>query len=248
MTAVQVADGVWRIPTAPADVINSYLVAGSDGSLVLVDAGTKRAPKALLAALASLGKAPGDVTHLLLSHAHGDHWGNTMDFARAGAEVIGPAEIAGYASRQGAHRTVGMSIGGTLRRAWGSVRLTPAWHSSSFPDGTYGGMPTGLVVEFGRKRFYHAGDTCLFSDMRLIGDLGLDLAGANAPLLAPGYGAQGGGPDDIARVFGAAVGNVLPSASRSVLAAGPTVDGLRAAAAAEARALADQPTAPATAQ
>ncbi len=116
------------------------------------------------------------VDAVLLSHAHGDHWGNTMDFAKAGATVIGTAEIAGYAGRQGAPNVIGMNIGGTLKQDWGSVRLTPAWHSSSFPDGTYGGMPTGLVLEFGGKRVYFAGDTNLFGDMRLIGDLGLDLA------------------------------------------------------------------------
>jgi glyoxylase-like metal-dependent hydrolase (beta-lactamase superfamily II) len=85
MTAVQVADGVWRIPTAPGDFINSYLLAGNDGTLTLIDAGTRRAPKKVLAALAQLGKAPGDVTHLLLSHAHNDHTGG----ARAVVDATG---------------------------------------------------------------------------------------------------------------------------------------------------------------
>jgi glyoxylase-like metal-dependent hydrolase (beta-lactamase superfamily II) len=76
MTAVQVADGVWRIPTAPADFINSYLIDGKDdGTLTLVDAGMRGAQKTLLAALAGLGRRPQDVTHLLLSHAHNDHTG-----------------------------------------------------------------------------------------------------------------------------------------------------------------------------
>lgn len=117
-----------------------------------------------------------NVNAVLVSHAHGDHWGNTLDFARQGATVIGTAEIGSYASRQGAPKAIGMNIGGTLTQDWGRVTLTPAWHSSSFPDGSYGGMPTGLVIEFGGKRLYHAGDTCLFSDMRLIGERGLDLA------------------------------------------------------------------------
>lgn len=117
-----------------------------------------------------------NVDAVLISHAHGDHWGNALDFGRAGIPVIGTAEIGGYAQQHGAAQAVGMNIGGTYRAEWGSVTLTPAWHSSSFPDGTYGGMPTGLVVEMGNKRLYHAGDTCLFSDMRLIGDRGLDAA------------------------------------------------------------------------
>ncbi|MCU1692530.1 MAG: fold metallo-hydrolase [Frankiales bacterium] len=85
MAAVQVADGVWRIPTAPADLVNSYLLSGDDGTLVLVDAGTRGAPKALLAALAALGRQPADVTHLLLSHAHNDHAGG----ARAVVDATG---------------------------------------------------------------------------------------------------------------------------------------------------------------
>ena len=63
-----------------------------------------------------------------------------------------------------------------------------------------------------------------------VADLGLDLAGAKAPLLAPGIGAQGAGPDDLARVFGAARGNVLASSSREVLGAGPSVSALSQAA------------------
>ncbi len=113
---------------------------------------------------------------VLISHAHGDHWGNAMDFARAGVPLIATAEIAGYAQKHGATQPVGLNIGGTYRAEWGSVTLTPAWHSSSFPDGTYGGMPTGLIIELGDKRVYFAGDTNLFSDMRLIGERDLDAA------------------------------------------------------------------------
>lgn len=114
--------------------------------------------------------------HVLVTHAHGDHWGDVPALAeRTGATVIGTAEIAGYAEGLGL-KAHGMNVGGTHVFPFGKVRLTPAWHSSSFPDGTYGGMPTGIVLDVGGYRIYHAGDTALFSDMRLIGDLGLDLA------------------------------------------------------------------------
>lgn len=116
------------------------------------------------------------VDAVLVSHAHGDHWGNALDFGRAGVPIIATAEIAGYAQNHGATQAIGMNIGGTYRADWGSVTLTPAWHSSSFPDGTYGGMPTGLVLEFGGLTIYFAGDTCLFGDMALIGERGLDVA------------------------------------------------------------------------
>ncbi|PNY82961.1 metal-dependent hydrolase [Deinococcus koreensis] len=117
-----------------------------------------------------------EVSAVLISHAHGDHWGDALEFGRAGVPIIGTAEIGGYAQKHGAHSAVAMNIGGTYRADWGSLTLTPAWHSSSFPDGTYGGMPTGLLIELGGQRLYFAGDTCLFSDMRLIGDRGLDAA------------------------------------------------------------------------
>lgn len=113
---------------------------------------------------------------VLVSHAHGDHWGNALDFGKAGVPIIATAEIGGYAQKHGAKNAVGMNIGGKYSTDWGSVYLTPAWHSSSFPDGTYGGMPTGLVIEFGGLRLYFAGDTNLFGDMKLIGDKGLDVA------------------------------------------------------------------------
>lgn len=114
--------------------------------------------------------------YVLLTHAHGDHWGDTPALAgQHGATVIATAEIADYAADRGL-KSHGMNIGGRREFDFGAVRLTPAWHSSSFPDGTYGGMPAGIVLEFGGLRLYHAGDTGLFSDMSLIGRLGLDLA------------------------------------------------------------------------
>ncbi len=117
-----------------------------------------------------------NISSVLITHAHGDHWGSAMQLAADGAPIIATAEIGGYAGKNGAKNAIGANIGGTVKQPWGSVYFTPAWHSSSFPDGTYGGMPTGLVIEFGGKRLYFAGDTALFSDMTLIGDKGIDLA------------------------------------------------------------------------
>lgn len=114
--------------------------------------------------------------YVLLTHAHGDHWGDTPTLAQQhDATVVGTAEIATYAEGLGL-KSHGMNVGGRHEFEFGAVTLTPAWHSSSFPDGTYGGMPTGIVLEVGGARIYHAGDTALFSDMSLIGRGGLDLA------------------------------------------------------------------------
>ena len=114
--------------------------------------------------------------HILLTHAHFDHYGDTPDIAeRTGATVVGMLEIANYVAARGMNGH-GMNIGGSFAFPFGRLQFTPAWHSSSFPDGTYGGMPTGIVLEMGGVRIYHAGDTALFGDMRLIGRKGLDLA------------------------------------------------------------------------
>jgi glyoxylase-like metal-dependent hydrolase (beta-lactamase superfamily II) len=89
MTAVQLATGIWRIPTVRFDLVNSFLIADDDGSLTLVDAGLKRAEKKVLAALASLGKAPQDVQRIVLTHAHQDHAGGLAGAkAATGANVL----------------------------------------------------------------------------------------------------------------------------------------------------------------
>ncbi len=121
---------------------------------------------------------PGELNpgHILLTHAHGDHYGDTPDIAkRTGAKVVGSFEIANYVSARGMEG-VGMNLGGGASFPFGRLTFTPAWHSNSFPDGSYAGMPAGIVLDMGGKRIYHAGDTALFSDMRLIGRKGLDLA------------------------------------------------------------------------
>ncbi|SMB95939.1 metal-dependent hydrolase [Deinococcus hopiensis] len=152
---------------------HSAFLLESGGHRVLIDPFLTGNPKAAATVEEALGW---NVSAVLMSHAHGDHWGNALDFGRAGVPIVGTVEIGSYAAKNGAVNAIGANIGGTVRAEWGSVTFTPAWHSSSFPDGTYGGMPTGLVIEMGGVRLYHAGDTCLFSDMRLIGDRELDVA------------------------------------------------------------------------
>lgn len=121
---------------------------------------------------------PDDVTpsHIVLSHAHGDHVGDTATIAeRSGSTVVSSFEITEYFAPRGIAGH-GMNIGGGFDFEFGRLAFTPAWHSSSFPDGSYGGMPMGVVIEAAGKRLYHAGDTALFSDMALIGRAGIDVA------------------------------------------------------------------------
>lgn len=89
MAAVELAAGIWRIPTAPFDLVNSFLLADDDGSLTLVDAGLPKTSARVLGALAQLGKQPGDVQRILLSHAHVDHAGGLRETVDGtGARVL----------------------------------------------------------------------------------------------------------------------------------------------------------------
>ena len=110
-------------------------------------------------------------SHIILSHAHGDHIGDTYEIAkRTGALVISNFEIANYCGEKGAN-VHPMHIGGAHQFPFGMVKLTPAWHGSSFPDGGYGGTPAGVLLTVGGKTIYHTGDTGLFLDMQLIGEM-----------------------------------------------------------------------------
>jgi glyoxylase-like metal-dependent hydrolase (beta-lactamase superfamily II) len=89
--AVRLADGVWRIPTAPGDLINSFALAGSDGGVTIVDAGLKfaAARKRLVAGLAAIGAGPDAVRRVVVTHAHPDHAGGLAGLVElTGAEVL----------------------------------------------------------------------------------------------------------------------------------------------------------------
>lgn len=114
---------------------------------------------------------------ILVSHGHGDHVGDTVEMAkRCGAQVISNFEIAGWLEKQGLERVHPMHIGGGFNFDWGRVKLTNALHGSVLPDGTYGGNPCGFLFTVEGKKVYHACDTGLFYDMKLIGEEGVDLA------------------------------------------------------------------------
>lgn len=114
--------------------------------------------------------------YILVTHAHGDHLGDAIPIAkRTGATIISNNEIANYVSQHGA-KAHNMHIGGAHVFPFGKVKLTIAHHGSSFPDGSYGGNPCGLLLWLEDKVLYHAGDTALFLDMKLYGEEGIDVA------------------------------------------------------------------------
>ena len=107
-------------------------------------------------------------THIFLTHGHQDHYGDIIDIAkRTGATVVALTEIAGEIGEQGVENVFDPNLGGTVTFDWGWVKLVPAWHTSTTPNGTVN-TPAGLLVSLGGTLVYHLGDTCLFSDLQLI--------------------------------------------------------------------------------
>ncbi|HTN74244.1 MAG TPA: metal-dependent hydrolase [Pirellulaceae bacterium] len=115
---------------------------------------------------------------ILISHGHFDHIADAPAIAnRTGATVYANYEIATWLqSQHGVQNAIGMNLGGVAKTPFGTAKLTVAWHSSQLPDGAYGGSAGGWLLTIGGKKLYFACDTALFSDMQLIGAVGLDFA------------------------------------------------------------------------
>jgi L-ascorbate metabolism protein UlaG (beta-lactamase superfamily) len=135
----------------------------SDGdTTVLIDPFLTGNPRAAIAA--------NDVraTTILLTHGHADHFGDTIAIAkRTGAPVAAITELAGEVGEEGVD-VFDPNLGGTVKFDWGSVKIVPAWHTSTTPKGTVN-TPAGLLINFQDTIVYHLGDTCLFSDLQLVG-------------------------------------------------------------------------------
>jgi L-ascorbate metabolism protein UlaG (beta-lactamase superfamily) len=120
-------------------------------------------------------------THIALTHGHADHMADAVPVAtRTGAHCVAIVEIAEWLKGQGVEALSDPNLGGTVSFDWGSIKLVPAWHTSTLPGseeapfsaehGTSISTPSGLIIKIGGVTVYHAGDTCLFGDMKLIGE------------------------------------------------------------------------------
>ena len=111
------------------------------------------------------------VTDIFVTHGHGDHLGSAIEISqKTGAKITAVFELANYCSQKGA-LAQGINLGAWLNFNWGKAIAVPAFHSSSTPEGFYAGCPCGYVFEIDGKKIYHAGDTCLNSEMKVIGEI-----------------------------------------------------------------------------
>ena len=120
-------------------------------------------------------------THIALSHGHADHVADAVPVAtRTGAHCVAMVELANWLEGQGVEKVSDPNLGGTVEFEWGYISLVPAWHTNTTPGseekpysaehGVVMGPAAGLVIKIGETTVYHAGDTCLFSDMKLIAE------------------------------------------------------------------------------
>jgi L-ascorbate metabolism protein UlaG (beta-lactamase superfamily) len=120
-------------------------------------------------------------THIAISHGHADHMADAVPVARrTGAHCVAIVEIAEWLKARGVEALSDPNLGGTVEFEWGHIGLVPAWHTSTLPGseeapfsaehGAAIGTAAGLVIKLGETTLYHAGDTCLFSDMKLIAE------------------------------------------------------------------------------
>lgn len=150
---------------------STFLVETSGGSRVLIDPwleGNPRCPAEF--------HDPGEVDVILVSHGHFDHIAGVEAVARKyKPQIVCNYEIGHYFESKGLENVVQMNKGGTVEAADLRVTMTNAFHSSGIVDGDqmiYGGEPAGFIVETDSEfRFYFAGDTCVFGDMALIGEM-----------------------------------------------------------------------------
>jgi L-ascorbate metabolism protein UlaG (beta-lactamase superfamily) len=143
---------------------SAFQVTTDDGIVILIDPFLDNNPTS------PLKSKDVHADYILLSHAHGDHLGDTFKISTKNTLIICVNELANYCISKGfnAHN---MHIGGGFNFPFGRVKFTIAHHGSKTPEGEYAGEPAGIILTIKDKIIYHTGDTGLFSDMKLIGEM-----------------------------------------------------------------------------
>ena len=130
-------------------------------------------------AVATADEVEADV--IAISHGHADHIADAVPVAkRTGAHRVAIVEVADWLGAQGVENVSDPNLGGTVSFDWGWIKLVPAWHTNTIPGsedapfsaekGIAVGTCAGLLINIGGLTVYHAGDTCLFGDMKLIAE------------------------------------------------------------------------------
>ena len=110
-------------------------------------------------------------SHIFVTHAHSDHLGDAIEISkRTGATIHAVFELANYCASKGA-KVDAVNVGGRLEFDWGIVTFMTAAHSSSTSDGNYGGVASSIMFRFQDTRVFHAGDTALTADLKMIGEV-----------------------------------------------------------------------------
>lgn len=118
------------------------------------------------------------ITDILLTHAHQDHLGDAIPLSfQKKVPITAVFELANYCQKKGAFKTNPINIGAPIEFEWGNATFFEASHTSSTPEGNYGGVACSILLEIEDKKIFHAGDTGLTPTMKIIGKLHhLDLA------------------------------------------------------------------------
>jgi L-ascorbate metabolism protein UlaG (beta-lactamase superfamily) len=120
---------------------------------------------------APVGPDEVEPTDILVTHGHADHMAHVVEVAtRTGARCVAIVELARWLTAQGVEDVDDPNLGGTIETDWGWVKLVPAFHTNTLPDGQAIGQAAGLVIGLDGTVIYHLGDTALFSDLRLVAE------------------------------------------------------------------------------
>lgn len=144
---------------------SAFRIVTDNNTVIIIDPYLDNNP------LAPIKSAEIKADYIILTHAHGDHCADAMKIAKMGhTTFICVSELANYLSKKG-YQTHAMQIGGAFSFPFGRVKLVQALHGSMTPDGLYAGLAAGVILTIDGQCIYHCGDTGLFGDMKLIGDM-----------------------------------------------------------------------------
>lgn len=141
-----------------------FMITTDEGLKIVIDPWLDQNP------LAPIKSKDITADYIILSHAHGDHCSDALKISNPDTTIIAVSELASYFKTQ-AVKTHAMQIGGSFDFEFGTVKLVTAEHGSMTFDGRYGGLAAGIILEIGGITLYHMGDTGLFGDLRLIGEM-----------------------------------------------------------------------------